>query len=96
MQFVVRLIRKSKFEGVSLCTFWASNVGRIGPDPAEFRMFPGSPVITGEGMQFESHLGHVFSPFRGLRAADCVQISFMGPYGAHSCWRPLRSSGSFS
>jgi hypothetical protein len=32
-------------------------------------------------MQFESHLGHVFSLFRGLWAAECVQISFMGPFG---------------
>ena len=30
-------------------------------------------------MQFESHLGHVFSLFRGLWAAECVQISFYGP-----------------
>jgi hypothetical protein len=30
-------------------------------------------------MQFESHLGHVFSLLRGLWAADCVQISFYGP-----------------
>jgi hypothetical protein len=32
-------------------------------------------------MQFESHLGHVFSLFRGSWAAECVQISFMGPCG---------------
>ncbi len=30
-------------------------------------------------MQFESHLGHVFSLFRGLWASECVQISFYGP-----------------
>jgi hypothetical protein len=29
-------------------------------------------------MRFESHLGHVFSLFRGLWAAECVQISFYG------------------
>jgi hypothetical protein len=29
--------------------------GRIGPDSACFRDFP---VFAGEGMQFESHLGH--------------------------------------
>ena len=51
---------------------------RIGPDSACFR---GGPVFAGEGMQFESHLGHVFSLFRGLWAAECVQISFMGPCG---------------
>ena len=46
-------------------------------------------------MQFESHLGHVFSLFRGLWAADCVQISFMGPRGpifVGGGW----SGGSFS
>ena len=55
---------------------FGSYVGRIGPDSACFR---GSPVFAGEGMQFESHLGHVFSLFRGLWAAECVQISFYGP-----------------
>ena len=49
---------------------------RIGPDSACFR---GSPVFAGEGMQFESHLGHVFSLFRGLWASECVQISSYGP-----------------
>ena len=51
-------------------------VGRIGSDSACFR---GSPVFARAGMQFESHLGHVFSLFRGLWAAECVQISFYGP-----------------
>ena len=42
-----------------------------------FREFP---VFAGEGMQFESHLGHVFSLFRGLWAAERVQaVYFMGP-----------------
>ncbi|RKR13722.1 hypothetical protein C8D78_3382 [Arthrobacter oryzae] len=40
-----------------------SYVGRIGPDSLCFRV---SPVFAEEGMQFESHLGHVFSLFRGL------------------------------
>jgi hypothetical protein len=30
-------------------------------------------------MQFESHLGHVFSQFRGLWASECGQISLYGP-----------------
>mgnify|MGYP000306313410 FL=1 len=30
-------------------------------------------------MQFESHLGHVFSLFSGLWAFERVQISFYGP-----------------
>jgi hypothetical protein len=33
--------------------------GRIGPDCACFR---GRPVFAGEGMQFESHLGHCMTP----------------------------------
>jgi hypothetical protein len=53
-------------------------VGRTQPDSAYFRRFP---LFPGEGMQFESHLGHVFSLFRGLWAAERVQISFMGPCG---------------
>jgi hypothetical protein len=36
-------------------------------------------VFAGEGMQFASHFGHVFSLFRGLWATECVQISFYGP-----------------
>ena len=50
--------------------------GRTGPDSL---CFGGSPVFAGERMQFESHLGHVFSLFRGLWAAECVQVSFYGP-----------------
>ena len=43
-------------------------------------MFPGESSVCGEGMQFESHLGHVFSLFRGLWAAECVQaVYFMAP-----------------
>ena len=52
-----------------------SYVGRIGRDSACLREFP---VFAGAGMQFESHLGHVFSLFRGLWAAERVQI-FSGP-----------------
>ena len=48
-------------------------------DCFEFRMFLEFPVFARAGMQFESHLGHVFSLFRGLWAAECVQISFYGP-----------------
>jgi hypothetical protein len=45
--------------GLRIGSYW----GRIGPDSGCFR---GSPVFAGEGMQFESHLGHVFSLLRGL------------------------------
>ena len=68
-----------------------SYVGRAGPDSACFR---GSPVFAGEGMQFESHLGHVFPLFSGLWAAECVQISFYGALRGpifHSSSRSLRT-----
>jgi hypothetical protein len=39
-----------------------SYVGRIGSDAACLRDFP---VFAGEGMQFESHLGHAFPLVRG-------------------------------
>jgi hypothetical protein len=57
----------------------------MGSDSARFRGFP---VFAGEGMQFESHLEHVFSLFRGLWSAECVQIqmSLWAPAGAHFCW----------
>jgi hypothetical protein len=74
--------------GLRTGSYWC----RTGPYSACFR---GSPVFAGEGMQFESHLGHVFSLFRGLWASECVQISFMGPCGgpfllvAVAVWRLL-------
>ena len=51
--------------------------------PAAWALIPREPVFAGVGMQFESH---VFSLFRGMWAAACVQISFYGPCGAHICW----------
>lgn len=39
-----------------------SYMGRIGPNSA---CFPEFPMIAGAGMQFESHLGHVFPQVRG-------------------------------
>ena len=51
------------------------------PDWPGFRMFPQEPNVCGGANAVESHLGHVFSLFRGLWAAECVQISFMGPCG---------------
>jgi hypothetical protein len=52
--------------------------GRTGPDSAFFR---GRPVFAG-GMQFESHLGHVFSLVRGLWASECAHIVLcpLGPF----------------
>jgi hypothetical protein len=48
----------------------------VGPDSFCLRR---SSVLAGEGMQFEPHLGQVFSLFRSLWASECVQISFYGP-----------------
>ena len=45
-------------------------IGRTGSDRVCFR---GSGEFAGAGMRFESHLGHVFSLFRGLRASECAQ-----------------------
>jgi hypothetical protein len=83
----LRALEETKLECVQSAHFGhrtGSYIGRIGPDPVSCR---GSPVFAGAGMQLESHLGHVFSLFRGLWAAECVYKSpFMGPYGAHFCW----------
>jgi hypothetical protein len=45
--------------GLRIGSYWV----RIAPDSVCFRSFP---VFARSGMQFESHLGHVFSLFRGL------------------------------
>jgi hypothetical protein len=50
---------------------------RIGPDSV---CLGGSAVFAGAGTRFESHLGHVFSLFRGLSASECAQT-------VH-CWAP--------
>jgi hypothetical protein len=48
--------------------------GRIGPDSACFR---GSPAFAGEGMQFESHLGHSIPPRqRGFCFNVCTSTRF--------------------
>jgi len=76
---LVQCIGKMKFACVHCPHFGlrtGSNSPRIGPDSA---CLQGSPVFARAGTRFESHLGHVFSLLRGLRAAECVQISFMAP-----------------
>ena len=70
-----------------------SYMGRIGPDSACFR---GRPVFARAGMQFESHLGHVFSLFRGLWASECGQILTCGPLRGPFCWPVLGPGGSSS
>jgi len=72
---------------------------RTGPDCGGFR---GSGEYSGAGTRFESHLGHVFSLFRGLRASECAQTVHLwappGPIfvGVPLLWpaAPSRGSGS--
>ena len=74
------LTRRPHKSGDRQCPHFGSRTGpyqcRTGPDCGGFR---GSGEYSGAGTRFVSHLGHVFSLFRGLWAAECVQISFYGP-----------------
>ena len=87
----------SEFANLGACTLSTPRAADrvvLVPDRPGFRMFPGIPSVCGEGLQFETHLGHVFSLFRGLWAAECVQISFFWPRGpclllAVAVWRLL-------
>ena len=61
--------------GLRIGSYWC----RTGPDCGCFR---GSGGNSRAGTRFESHLGHVFSLFRGLWASECAQtVHFMGPCG---------------
>jgi hypothetical protein len=64
----------------TMSTLWASYWGRIGRDSA---CFPGHPVFSRAGVRYESHLGLVFSLFRGLWASECAQpVHMRSPSGA--------------
>ncbi|BCW66785.1 hypothetical protein NicSoilB4_15480 [Arthrobacter sp. NicSoilB4] len=71
----------------TVSTVWVADwVVRV-PDWAGLRRFSGEWRKFRGGTRFESHLGHVFSLFRGLPASECEQIfSLMGPSGAYFCW----------
>ena len=60
---------------------------RIGPDSACFR---GSPVFAGEGMQFESHLGHSITPRQRGFCFNVWTLTLAGPSDAwpRSCLAP--------
>lgn len=61
--------------GRRIGSYW----GRIGPDWRCFREFP---LFARDGVRFESHLGHVFSLFRGLWASECAQaVHLWAPSG---------------
>jgi hypothetical protein len=68
-----------------------SYVDRIGLDSAGFR---GSPVLAGEGMQFESHLGHSVSAGQGLfRRLVLTKLDTSQPLMHQSRWNgrfPIR------
>jgi hypothetical protein len=72
---------------------------RTGPDSV---CFGGRLVFASAGTRFESHLGHVFSLFRGLRASESAQTVHLwataGPIfvGVALLWptAPSRGSGS--
>lgn len=49
-----------------MSSLWITDWALQLPDWLGFRMCRGFPVFARIGMQFESHLGHVFSLFRGL------------------------------
>ena len=62
--------------GLRIGSYWC----RTGPDSV---CFGGRPVFAGAGTRFESHLGHVFSLFRGLLASECAQtVHLWAPSGA--------------
>ena len=62
--------------GLRIGSYWC----RTGPDCGGLR---GSGGFTGAGTRFESHLGHVFSLFRGLLASECAQtVHLWAPSGA--------------
>jgi hypothetical protein len=66
--------------GCAHCAHFASRTGsykgRIGPDSTCFRDFP---TFAGAGMQFESHLGHVFPLVRGGFAFNVLTLTLRGP-----------------
>ena len=62
--------------GLRIGSYWC----RTGPDCGGFR---GSGGYSRAGTRFESHLGHVFSLFRGLWASECAQtVHLWAPSGA--------------
>ena len=69
--------------GCGQCPHFGSRTGpyrrRTGPDSV---CMGGTPVFARAGTRFESHLGHVFSLFRGLLASECAQTLHL--------WGPLR------
>jgi hypothetical protein len=85
----------------TMCTPRASDwvgLGRTSAGLGRIGDVRGSGGFAGAGTRFESHLGHVFSLFRGLWASECAQAVHMGaPSGAffvggHCCGRVAPST----
>ena len=67
----------------TMCTPWASDRVVLAPDWAGLGGFRGSGGYSRAGTRFESHLGHVFSLFRGLWVSECAQtVHLWAPSGA--------------
>ena len=60
------MLRAGQFGVCTKYTLWASDRVGVVPDWLGFVTFPGESSGCRVGMRFESHLGHVFSLFRGL------------------------------
>ena len=56
-----------------MCTPRASDRVVLVPDRAGLARFSEGGGNSRAGTRFESHLGHVFSLFRGLWASECAQ-----------------------
>ena len=50
----------------TVSTLWVADWAVPVPDRAGFRMLRRESVVCRAGVRFESHLGHVFSLFRGF------------------------------
>ncbi len=66
----------------TVSTPWASDSVVPVSDWAGLGMFSGEWRILKGSSWFESHLGHVFSMFRGFLASECARnVHFVGPFG---------------
>ena len=68
----------------TVSTLWVCGLGRTGAGLGRIAYVCGGvPVFARAGIRFESHLGHVFSLFRGLWASECAQtVHLWAPSGA--------------
>ena len=84
--------------GCGQCPHFGSRTGsywcRTGPNCGGFR---GSGGYSRAGVRFESHLGHVFSLFRGLEPLSVHNLFTYGPLRGPFLWVAVTvAGGSFS